>query len=143
MNGHTRTRNYSNVERCEWCEDGWAVVAFRRPFPRETSLGLPEYAPCPWCELGARLEFPTGEVTKKGYPPARAHWGTPGYWQGKPPAVERAPVNDGVPFTFTENKLRAELLLRRYAGADVNPAVGCDVADARERIALLKAETAR
>ncbi len=142
MTENRRTRNFSNVERCEWCEDGWAVVAYR-PVPAETSPDLPEYAPCPWCELGARLEFPTGEVTKKGYPPARAHWGTPGYWQGKPPAVERAPVSDSEPFTHAENTLRWRLILRRMGGAPVDPAAGWDVRDDAERIALLKAEAAK
>lgn len=125
-----RTRNVSGQETCEWCENGLAVAA-RRPSDNP-DRAYAEYAPCPWCEKGAALEFPAGKRT-------RPRWGKQGYWQGRTPVVERRP-EDGIPLSRAENAIRWRLMLRRMAGEDVDPSAGCDIADTRERLAVLTAE---
>jgi len=54
-----------------------------------------------------------------------------------------APEPEGVALPRAENALRMGLLLRRMAGASVDPLVGVDVRDPARRIALLERAAAK
>ncbi len=128
-----RTLNLTGKQFCRNCEDGFAIVSYRT-FGKNR---MPEYGPCPHCELGARLEFPTGVKGPKGEPGARPSWGRDGYWQGRRHDVEPPPP-DGKLLPREENLLRLKLLNRRLAGENVDPCVGLDMRDPARRIEMLK-----
>ncbi len=135
-----RTANLTGRQHCDWCDQGLALAAIR---PTPIGDGAPEYGPCPWCELGARLEFPTGKPGPKGERGARPSWGLDGYWQGRPPVVERAPDHSQRLLPAAENLARMRLLMRRYAGEKVDPLVGLEFGEPARRMEALAAEATR
>ncbi len=69
----TRTQNLTGGARCRRCNNDALVAVGRSKFG---DGGLDEYGPCPECEMGFRVEFPS--TPKKTGP-----WGPDGYWQGR------------------------------------------------------------
>ena len=64
----SRTQNVTGRDRCRWCADeGQVVVQIR-------SGGYEETGPCPYCEKGFAVEFPTSKT---------GPWGAEGYWHGR------------------------------------------------------------
>ena len=121
-----RTRNVSERETCDWCFDEGLVTVGTRP---EGNGHLDMYGPCPYCEIGLKIEFPE----KSRRPP----WGPEGYWQGRDPGLTK-PKPEGKPLSKQENALRAKLLLMRWAGADVDPCEGLSpLLPERDRFMLL------
>lgn len=112
------------TETCNRCERGLAITG-RRPAP--SGVLVDEYGPCPHCELGCRFEFPEK---------CRPRWPN-GYWQGRPAEVI-PPPRDGYELPKVENAMRARLLMRRFAGADVDPLLGIDLRDPAKRLAMLR-----
>lgn len=55
-----------HVALCKHCGDTGAVTAMLRRYGEDF---IEELAPCPYCQLGYRLEH--------------SHYGTEGYWQGR------------------------------------------------------------
>lgn len=51
-------------------------------------------APCPKCEFGLLIEFPTPDP--KTHEPRVGSWGPEGFWRGRPP-IELVPVETGPP----------------------------------------------
>lgn len=65
-------RNRTTNDRCARClDDGLIVVGTQR----HLGVDCEQYGPCPVCEVGAELEFPT-----KG---GRAPWGEDGFWASR------------------------------------------------------------
>lgn len=104
-----RIRNISANQRCHWCIDGLAEIGTRP----EGHGHAPMYAPCPYCEAGARLEFPTK---------AKARWPN-GYWQGRDPAGEiTPPPRQGTPLpTAMGARLSREMVARLGRRRDPTP----------------------
>ena len=117
-----RIRKHSSNEHCPDCIDGLAEIGTRP----EGKGHLPMYGPCPYCEQGARLEFPMQ---------GRPLWGEEGYWQGRPHTIT-PPAKSGRHTSATENLMRCKLLFRRWAGEDVDPLEGIGLPE-RERIRVL------
>ncbi len=117
-----RVRNRSGSERCRHCEEGLAVIGTRP----DGNASVEMYGPCPYCEEGAAKEFPSHP-----YPA----WGRDGYWRGEPPWV-LDPPKEGERCSQVENHMRMKLLMARYGGADVDPAVAFDRPE-KERLAAL------
>ncbi len=129
-----RTLNLTGKQFCTRCEDGFAITGTRQFGDRP----MIEYGPCPYCELGARLEFPTGTKGPKGEPGAKPSWGRDGYWQGRRPDTADPP-KDGTLLPREENLLRLQLLNRRLSGdKTVDPCVGLDHRDPARRIEMVK-----
>lgn len=126
-----RIENHSGRETCRMCDRGLAVVGTFRYGGHDR----PEYGPCPFCELGERLEFPREQ---RLWPT----WGKDGFWRGREPEVV-PPKPDGPALPKPENALRMRLLLRCYGGEPVDPLVGIDIADPALRMALLERAVAR
>lgn len=126
-----RIRNITGVSRCGHCDNGLAIVSRRKV----RHVLVDEHGPCPWCEKGARIEFPEK---------IKPHWGADGYWRGAPPEVHPQPKDDGVTLSFAENQLRWRLMLARYAGnPSAQPDVGVDIRDPQKRMELLRSHAAK
>lgn len=117
-----RVRNYSSDAWCGWCSDGGLVEIGTRP---EAKGHVPTFAPCPYCEIGARVEFPER---------SRPVWHD-GYWQGRPVDIGPPPKR-GIMLSQTENHMRARLLMRKFAGENTDPCEGLELPE-KERITLL------
>jgi hypothetical protein len=111
-----RFANVTGHAVCPHCVDGLALVQTRpatasivRPHGRlerrEAQGSYEEYGPCPWCELGFKVEYPE-EKHARAWPL--------GYWQGRPPVVVDPPPANPEPLSVAENALRLKLLERRY-----------------------------
>ncbi len=143
-----RFANVTGHATCPHCIDGLALVQTRpatasivRPHGRlerrEASGDYEEYGPCPWCELGFKVEFPVEKQDRT--------WKL-GYWQGRPGVVVDPPPVDPPALSGAENLLRTRLLERRYemvaSGVQEglpDPCIGLDkpMGDA-DRLALLR-----
>lgn len=117
-----RTQNISSHDCCYRCEDGLAIVGTRTDGNTEVEM----YGPCPFCQKGAQKEFPEH---------GRAIWSREGYWRGNEHVVQ-APFADGTPLSPIENSMRMQLLMRRNAKEDVDPAAGLHLPE-RLRLDLL------
>lgn len=121
----TRIANITGIERCKWCNQDGLVATGTRP---EGHGHLEMLGPCPHCEVGFRIEFPTK---------SRPVWGQDGYWQGRTPDIAPAP-KDGYELHKTENHMRHMLLLRRYSGQPTaNPCIGIEINDRKMRYSIL------
>src|SRR6266542_2243681 len=93
-----RTQNVSAKNSCRWCGDeGMAPVQVRpahehlrcgkHVFAAPANSGYEEFAPCPYCEKGFAVEFPTANP-KSGRPTDAGPWGKDGYWRGREQPVD-------------------------------------------------------
>lgn len=127
----TRLTNFTGSETCHACRNGLAQTGWRT----QGTGQVPEYGPCPFCELGDRMEFPKEGKSWKT-------WGIDGYWRGREPVVV-VPPRSAWTLSMRENALRMRLLTARGNGADVDPCVGVDLRDDAKRLRLVEAAVAK
>lgn len=109
-----RIQNMTSDRVCHSCDNdslGWVQVGWGKS-------GTDQMAPCPFCEAGRVIEFPS-----KGVGP----WGRDGFWRGRDPHTMIEPNRSKQPLPVRENLLRAKLLeLRVHGRTDADPCVGLD-----------------
>lgn len=137
-----RAHNSTGTEHCEWCVDEGLVVVATRPMtpspprnrvrpkhrahlPAPRSTAVEEMGPCPYCEVGFKIEFGVGtrrnrdgslgEDVVRGGP-----WGPEGFWRGREvPILERMPAHNVRPDPNAGANLRK---LMASIGVAVEPA---------------------
>lgn len=130
----TRIRNRipprSLREKCKWCGDTGNVTIRTRQddfarrvsakgekphYEAATSQPIEEVGPCPFCEMGYDLEFPSQDDVKTGKR-IRPPWGMDGFWQGRETAdVEPLYPTGTTPLPHEENKRHMRELMERLA----------------------------
>lgn len=119
-----RTHNRTQRDFCRWCGNDGIVVAQTRnaqagAWAIERGIHPPagsvyeEMAPCPYCELGFKLEF-----QEKGV------WAPDGFWRGRDEVdlIPLHPTGQPQPLPLGEARTRARELARAVVGHFADPA---------------------